>query len=232
MTGNFSLLYEGIAPARLERRENSWLIPLKVNHTTAPPLGPEILPAVDGSSVDQNEWLDPAHVTFANLQVCDQDQVESFLLRYGLSGAFCVRGLTPTSGAPEEWFIYAERMTQRQTLLREAWSAQNPQLWFHPRSVAINMNAGKLQLVTPDLWTFICLSFLSDHSRGRTAVCKFAGCRCLPHFLKSRRDQEFCSSRCRALENMKSWRRNPSNRRRENRRRKERQIKNATQGEA
>jgi hypothetical protein len=229
ITGNFLLVYKGITAKRLERRETRWLLPIKVNHSRAPHLGPEILTDVDGSSVDQNKWLDPAHVTFANLHIYDQDQVESFLMQYGLSGVFCGRHMTPSSGAPEKWFIYPEFMAKWQTLLQREWSTQKPQLWFHPRSIAIDMNAGKLQLVTSDLWTLICISFLSDHSRGRTSVCRFAGCKCLPHFLKSRRNQEFCSPRCRALENMKIWRLKPGNRRRENRRKKERLIKNATQ---
>lgn len=226
-TGRFLLVYEGKVPRELGRVDRGWI----VSFTSKPPAGsvagPDLLRSVDGVPVDQNKWLDDGHVTFANLQFEDHKRMQNFMMRYGLSGHFFNK-----DWQSNEWFVDPAFIRKWQTRLRGAWSAQEPQLWFHPRSVALDIRSGKIHLATPDLWTFICLSFLTDHSQGRTAVCKFAGCKNSPYFLKSRRDQEFCSKRCRALENMKSWRLKPSNRRRENRRRRERQIQYATQDEA
>ena len=80
----------------------------------------------------------------------------------------------------------------------------------------------KGRLVASDLWTYICVRFLADRPDGLTKVCEFGGCKFLPYFIKSRKDQRFCCRQCRALKNMADWRADPENLEREKKKRKKR----------
>jgi hypothetical protein len=55
------------------------------------------------------------------------------------------------------------------------------------------------------LWPYTCFLFRDDFFHRRTHVCTNPNC-LTPYFIKSRRDQTFCSVECRNLVNVQRWR--------------------------
>jgi hypothetical protein len=56
-----------------------------------------------------------------------------------------------------------------------------------------SISAGGVELRTNNLWSFICLLFLSDYARGKPAKCANPECPA-PYFLKKRITQKYCEA--------------------------------------
>jgi hypothetical protein len=189
--------------------------------------GPDLVPLMHSKPIDTKRWPDPPHQAFANLDFRDMRRLEFFVRTYGISGHFC--NLDRSNGV---WFVDRALLQKWQDRLRAAWGqfiahdyeghANGPRnlsayrgkenLWFHPRSLTID---AKGHLAVSDLWSYICVCFITDCTAGLTKVCEFEGCKFLRYFLKSRTDQRFCTKQCRARHNMKEWRKSLRNQKHE-----------------
>lgn len=174
---------------------------------------------LEGGQVDMGKWIDPVHVEFANTDFSDIRRAWSFVKKYGTSGLFC--GVDRKS---KRCFLRPDLLQKYQSDLRGAWRGTKGSLWFHPRSIDVGYADGALRLAIRDLWTLICVGFMLDRSKGTTGVCEYGRCTFQPYFLRSRKDQQFCSKQCRAKRNMEIWRSRPQNVKRERTLRKKRQA--------
>jgi hypothetical protein len=199
------VVFDGGILSHLETIDNKLLVPLKKTPPPGTMAGPDLVKFIHTIPANRSKWSDPVHVAFANSNFEAPEGVVFFVKHYGISGYFCRKN---TSGI---WFVDPTHIRKWQTELRDTWCRKHPRLWFHPRSLSVSAEGGHLQLVIDDLWALICIEFLIDHSAGRTRVCAYDDCKSLRYFVRSRKDQEFCSKSCRAQHNMKVWRSKPAN---------------------
>lgn len=204
---------------------------------TVPLRGRSLLPAtirVEGervrgelaaSQVNPARWPDPPHVCLANLGVraptnpCPLEEVFLFTKRYGLLGS--------GEGGLDVWLEEDERkfdgklvlftavFQDVQELLRNAWRGDEDAITTVSKEVRMEIYSqeGKAEVVTPDLWAFICALFIRDHAEGRLKVCRNPDCPA-PYFVAVRRGKSFCSHRCAVLMNVRRFRERQKARRR------------------
>lgn len=163
----------------------------------------------DKELVEHTEWKEPPHEALANLRL-EPKSVEAFIKRYGLLYVEDVewppdeildlddvdQTMYRTAGCSFRSKI--EQFGKAQDLLRRAWRGEilalvdiEGQLEGGFKSEALDLDIGKLILKTPDLWKFICFSFLLDLGRERLETCQHPDCPA-PFFRKGRKNQKFC----------------------------------------
>jgi hypothetical protein len=211
---NAVVVYEGVVPSGLQCIDGRLVVAFKQHPRSGTVSGLDLVHLLDGIPANQRRWPEPVHQAFANMNFQDPRQVERFVKLYGISGHFCnlPEGSWEQPVADRQWFIDPSLLQKYQAQLREAWVRKRPNLWFHPRSIKVDLKDEELRLVVRDLWALICVGFLRDHSAGRARVCEFEGCKCLRYFLSSRSDQKYCSKSCRSSKNMQAWRSSAKNR--------------------
>lgn len=106
-----------------------------------------------------------------------------------------------------------------QELLRRAWheealaiealqygvSHHAQQETYGPLEVKVVGGVAGVELYARDLWSFIRVAFLADHSACKTRVCENSDCPA-PYYLAARRGQKFCSHKCAVLINVRRFR--------------------------
>lgn len=179
------------------------------------------------SKVDPEQWSNPPHVYLANLEFNSTAEALLFTRRYGL----LINDEDRTDKT--EWlymkngnfrcdlveFISALQLSQLK--LRAAWYGSEQQvaaLRSHPffetfssdtpgnLPIEIHSQGNKIEAVTPDLWSFICILFTRDHAEGRLKICPNSACPA-PYFVANRHGQIYCRHECAVLVNIHSFRR-------------------------
>lgn len=178
-----------------------------------------IASAVNGPVARPDEWPEPAHVAFANLDLDDPQAFVAFVTTYGISGRFCNRD--EDTG---KLFADPEYARRSQKELRALWGGafggvNQIKLTSSADDLSVELD-GLVKVSVHDLESFIMCSFLIDRATDRTQVCQFSRCPRQRYFLKTRADQQFCSTQCRALHNRLLWRTDPKNVEREKKQRR------------
>lgn len=181
------------------------------------------------SRVDPARWRDPPHVYLANLglnSTIDSEGALLFTKHYGLltndedltlkNDWLNMEG--GNFGCDLAMFTHVLRI--HQLTLRAAWRGDehqvaamrgHPPIESFPRNtrgnlpIEIHSQGNKIEAVTPDLWTFICVLFTRDHAEKRLKVCKNPACPA-PYFVATRHRQTFCSHKCAVLINVHRFR--------------------------
>jgi len=154
---------------------------------------------------DVSRWKRPPHEVFANLPTRDFNTgqvtvkpvsgvvkakvVEAFVKKYGL-----VSGSIGVGESFTEDVVY---FADAQDILRRAWMGDIEAIREIEQQVADVLEAVAavkpqgIELVTENLWSFICVLFLLDHAAGKTGVCGNPDC-FTPYFIHKRTDQKYC----------------------------------------
>lgn len=192
----------------------------------------------DSVPADVMQWPDPPHVEFANCSFDSPEDVKRFVEMYGFGAGMIheppkkITGLgdlhatsrfeadygfdDPRKQAPRKLAITVERLKRDQEFLRRYWgkTAQAKPLTQHflwsPDD--ISFASGKPRIVISDIWDYILVLLLIDLSAGRLKVCANPGCSQLKYFAEGRRDQKFCSTKCKNEFHIHLWLANPENR--------------------
>jgi hypothetical protein len=176
-------------------------------------------------------WPEYPHVELANMDLSD-DSIHAFTKRYGPLFA----DYEFTSPLPRTDFQLSQRgntesgkkwmdmrmVSNAQKTLREAWrnspeylkaiAGHDPEqdaFLYAPMQPVIAMTDTGIELIAPDIWTFIRLAFLRDHAAGDTQICANPNCKFphgTPYFLQSKRGQLFCRHRCAVFANVRRFR--------------------------
>ena len=188
------------------------------------------------SKVDPEQWSDPPHVYLANLEFNSTAEALLFTKRYGLltddedctDKAECFYMKNGNFSCDLVEFTSALQLSQLK--LRAAWFGGEQQvaaLRSHPffetfssdipenLPIKIHSQGNKIEAVTPDLWTFICILFTRDHAEGRLKICANPGCSAAPYFVANRRGQSYCRHKCAVLINIHRFRQRQRAQRRE-----------------
>lgn len=213
------LLFTGTAPTSIEWEGGRAVIRFK---KPAPPsIVHKRMPVslLAGSRVDQSRWPDPAHLAFVNLDLQSQKRVEWFLRTYGISERFF------REWTSEKAFIDLATLRDLQVHFRLIWRAANATagsnpLTHLPSGTALKSQAGRVWLVTDDLWVVMEVGSFLDTAQNRLKICRLSDCKLLPYFIKARADAEFCSGKCRSIFYMRERRKNPALREIDNARRR------------
>jgi hypothetical protein len=130
--------------------------------------------------------------------------------------------------------IYPENARRMQEFLRLMWGGEpgkvdafeeyletpkvesaTGELVGFSEGIGVEIVKGNVRITAVDLDTLITFGYLIDRANSRVHACEFPGCKRQRYFLKTRSDQAYCSSQCRAQHNMELWRSNPKNKARE-----------------
>lgn len=173
----------------------------------------------DSVPADVKEWSDPPHVELVNCTFDNPEDLKRFIEMYGF-GLNMVRDPALTFEPPKSITISVQRLRHDQAFLRESWGkTQHSQpikdsfLWS-PNDVSFAK--GKARIKVTDIWDYIVVLFLIDLSAGRLRVCANTRCKTLKYFVQERRNQKFCSVRCKNSFHVNSWLALPENRKRWN----------------
>jgi hypothetical protein len=172
-----------------------------------------IAAAVSGTDANPKKWLEPVHVAFANLNVDDPEALAAFVKTYGISGRFCNR-----DDSTGKLFVDPEYIRRLQIELWTLWGGAlsgsgllGIEISTSEGDLSVELTGGFIKVSVRDLLSFIMASFLIDRASHRTQSCEYSRCTRQRYFLKTRADQQFCSTQCRALHNRMLWRTDPKN---------------------
>lgn len=158
---------------------------------------------------EQDRWLEPPHIAFANLRADDPQSVEAFVKRYGVlrylgrPGILLSDSPTRTILPPRTFRIEASGVKEAQLTLQASWeTAVAPDSYgaFPIDSMKVgaleglevsDLVKGSVQIKARDVLTLISFLFLRDYTRGRLGICGNPDCPAR-YFRKNRRTQKFC----------------------------------------
>lgn len=159
-------------------------------------------------AADVDRWKESPHEVLANIRrsgefdFCDSRAVEAFVRRYGLLWG---RSNDVTSDFDES----CSDFSIAQATLCRAW--RNNELGELEAQVEygldfrVLMKDGSIELITENLWSFVCVLFLRDYFAGIARVCESPDCT-NPYFLAKRGGQKYCSHVCAVRENVRRFR--------------------------
>jgi hypothetical protein len=176
-------------------------------------------------------WPEYPHVELANMELSD-DSIHAFTRRYGpLFAKFEPAWPLPRTDTQirergntksgRKW-MDMRMVTNAQHTLRQAWrnspeylkaiAGHDPEqdaFLYAPMQPLISVTDTGIELIAPDVWTFVRLAFLRDHALSKTQICANPNCK-LPHgtpyFLQNKGGQMFCRHRCAVLVNVRRFR--------------------------
>lgn len=161
--------------------------------------------------------LGAPHVAFANLagfskfwaeyrkdpaQVIEPKELEGFIQTHGVLRAKVKEG--------DRFHIDSDVVSEAQHVLRKAWRGdtaaikqlESEALDFRAH---LSVQAGGIELVTTDLWTYMRFLFLHDLATGRARQCERQHC-ATPFFVQKRKGQRYCSIECGTLVAVRNFR--------------------------
>jgi hypothetical protein len=159
--------------------------------------------AVFGTLADQDvnpdDWPEPPHVAFANVNLDDPMAAITFTETYGTlySGWTLGTGTSPSEG---EFRIAKCDLQAAQTVLREAWRGSPSDIVSLEGAVEegieanVLVHAASVELSTNGLSPFIDFLFLRDLAGDKIGVCLNPDC-LAPYFVRRRKTQKFCDSK-------------------------------------
>jgi hypothetical protein len=206
---NARITYSGLVPKSVEPTADGAVVSVLDGPSLAYIQGFELNRVkVDGIPAVRSKWQQPPHVALANWRFDSVERVCTFTKLYG---ALEIRVET----------VKLSRLKTYQEIVRSAWRGGHAPLWqgFQPQ-----IQSGEILIDIGDLWPYISLLTQTDLHAERLAVCPNIDNDCpSPYFIRTRRNQQFCSVECRNYFNVQRWRSDPKNVVREKKRRKKRE---------
>jgi hypothetical protein len=173
---------------------------------------------IDSIPANIKDWSDPPHVELANCSFDSPEDLQRFVEMYGFGLNMVVDPRLPFH-SPRAIAIKLERLREDQAFLRRGWGKPEDQslkeafAWSLDDISFVN---GRPRITVRDISDYILLLFMNDSSADRLRVCINPGCKTLKYFVKQRRNQKFCSVRCKNAFHVNTWLATPANRRRWN----------------
>ena len=140
--------------------------------------------------------------------LCDPKAIDAFVRRYGVLDARLDSWCPSSSVKFDE---SSATFSGFQEILCNAWKqeigalAQIEIQVVDALEARTSMNAGTIELITENLWSFICVLFMRDFQEGKAKVCISPDC-IHPYFIEQRKGQKYCSHVCAVRENVRRFR--------------------------